>query len=830
RDCPPPAGYAPAAASVPGSWRPAACSPPPSAGGFQAPDQKVIAKIVTLYDALFLQQAQSPLKKDEEPSVQLIERAKPLVRDVLASFQNQMKGDENIGAAIDSVLKDPERLEVITVSLIMAIHHESYKAYQIFAKRIMRQEALKKWLTDRASDKVKDSPKVKDVVEYLNYAQTGRRYAIHVTVDGLQGHLVEALSKNYNKSHFMRGLLEDNRPPAKPTGRQVSQLDKKINSQFLEMFVRGGYTDENYLPLFRRIYTGRNGVARSGVSTTPTISVRNLPIVKTGNGVTSGGRRGACEKENPVPKDCITENGSTGIPNFHWVDRNYKTGNGRAYYFYGNDALQLERLAETNHMKTMFSRLTGLNTFDCNAQYEKGANAVFNPFLNLAVGEKIRDFGDALCVRDLKRRAANEVKLRAARQEMLTLLAPGGLRRVWRAFSPTDQIRISQLIEVISTLEDDSLPQYMLYYNPWPDHFGHFVGPFSDEVISPTGELNRLDFWLRQVESAYRDGGVLGRVMWGMAGDHGLTPVFHLLNPEVEVFDSLKARGINLIIEKISSDEGEGPKMNHPTKPHSMRGKDVVIASTAGGNYMMDFFIHDRANWARQPLYAELTKWKTLAGAQIDIVNEIVSKLKDSLDYLVVREEACTHAGGSIRLLATRGGNRVAARITRRENKIFYESAADLLEVKIPSKYDAPSTGPRYAELQTKCLQNAAAADVNTWCNEDEWRELTSYTNRPDSVGQLAHIYDTDLAGTVNLFPMAGIGYNTKVPGRHAGEHFHEKDAFVGFWGVPVNAPARPRSVVNGSIAPTLYDYLTFRSVTPGHDGWGFPSVFVDVK
>ena len=81
--------------------------------------------------------------------------------------------------------------------------------------------------------------------------------------------------------------------------------------------------------------------------------------------------------------------------------------------------------------------------------------------------------------------------------------------------------------------------------------------------------------------------------------------------------------------------------------------------------------------------------------------------------------------------------------------------------------------------------QEARTDDPASWCDENTWRRLTRYTARPDSVVQLAHLYDSDRAGTINLFPSTGIGYNSKVPGRHAGESFHEKDAFVGFFGEP---------------------------------------------
>src|SRR6185295_560613 len=118
---------------------------------------------------------------------------------------------------------------------------------------------------------------------------------------------------------------------------------------------------------------------------------------------------------------------------------------------------------------------------------------------------------------------------------------------------------------------------------------------------------------------------------------------------------------------------------------------------------------------------------------------------------------------------------------------------------------------------------------VSSWCHEDEWRQMTSYTNRPDSVVQLAHLYDLDIAGTINLFPRQGIGYNTIVPGRHAGELFHEKDAFVGVWGEPVKRGPRLRTAVNGSVPEVVFEYLTGEIVAEGRDGWGYPSLAVDL-
>jgi hypothetical protein len=89
-------------------------------------------------------------------------------------------------------------------------------------------------------------------------------------------------------------------------------------------------------------------------------------------------------------------------------------------------------------------------------------------------------------------------------------------------------------------------------------------------------------------------------------------------------------------------------------------------------------------------------------------------------------------------------------------------------------------------------------------------------------VTQLAHLFDTDRAGTINLFPRDGVGYNTKVPGRHAGESFHEKDAFVAVWGAGVSGE-RVKVAVNGAVPMALYRWVTGEPAVSGQDGWGYP-------
>jgi hypothetical protein len=128
-----------------------------------------------------------------------------------------------------------------------------------------------------------------------------------------------------------------------------------------------------------------------------------------------------------------------------------------------------------------------------------------------------------------------------------------------------------------------------------------------------------------------------------------------------------------------------------------------------------------------------------------------------------------------------------------------------------------------------RCIEEPDAEDPASWCTETEWRQLLRRTPRPDSVVQLAHLYDLDRAGTVNLFPAAGVAFNSIVPGRHAGESFHEKDGFAGLWGQPITRDAsdgRIESALGGSVPMAIYEHLTNEPITKGTPGWGSPSLW----
>lgn len=783
-------------------------------------DSQFIATMVRLYDALVqigewrdLKQlpAQYQYLSDTPADQALVTKIQPQVMDILRQTANGMDEGEMKNALL-SVLEDakPENAEkvnnkaqAITVSLIDFVRLNVLKGYRQFLYQKERTERLQEWLTKQLSDNPQQ------VIAFLQ-SQQQRRLAVQITVDGLQQGLLEGLVDP--KKPFIQVAYQQHLDAVKRNhSSHFAKPEHEQQVRFMHLLSEQPYHDPHYLPFFKQLYQNyRSSIVQVGISSTPTISVRNLPIIKTGAKVSGLG--------------------GTGIPNFHFVDRKED----RAYYFFGNDALQLDRLVNERGVKTMFDRLDYLKTLNCNAQYDWNAHVTYDGLVNLGAGETLRDFGEKRCLRELNERADVEQRLTTLRLNLIEQISAYQNTPKWALITRfTLKQRIEQQLEKYAKLDINGMPDYTLIYNPWPDHFAHFTGPFSDEVIMPTGELNRLDYWLRATEDAYQKAGVYDRTLWGMAGDHGLSPVYGSLNPEKQIFAPLQEQlGISIAVEKISSDEGEGPKLTNALNAPSYQAVDVLVASTAGGNFMLDFF-NATAGWATQPVYKELIQWQPKGSDKvIDIVNESLIRLGETLDYLVVREGACTLEDCTVRVIGMREGKRVDELIRQSGNKRFYSAVQgkpQLLQLQQLNPYlPTPNATEldEFARLMDKCFYRAKESDVASWCDESEWRMLTSFTPRPDSVNQLAAIYEEERAGTINLFPREGLGYNTKVPGRHAGESYLEKDAFLGFWGKPVGRNAITlQSEQNGSLAPTLYEYLTGERVVVGNNGWGYPSL-----
>lgn len=788
-------------------------------------NRQFIATLVTLYDALFGKDKwlygdeipdQYPYLTDSANDRETVATVQAILVSMLDKYSQSLE-EGDMKAAVMAIVEDGNpsnkdkhnnKAEAITISLVDFVRLNVLKGYRQFLLNKAKADALDDWLQTQFSDNPQQ------LLEYLTH-QNKRPLGVQITVDGLQQGLMQG-SVSPTPSPFLQQVKRDEQDAASmaPQGLPVSSPNHTPKNDFLYAVANKPFDDPRYLPFFKRTYqAGANGIVEYGVSTTPTISVRNLPIIKTGANVAG--------------------EGGTGIPNFHFVDRDVD----RAYYFFGNDALQLDPIFASHGAKTQFERLVPRITMNCNAQYDWYAESSFDALLNLGLGEAVRDFGEQRCLKELRHRGEMETKLRERRIALIDDIKAYNEMSWWTPVTMfTKRLAIKDALAAYAEQSQGGLPDFLLAYNPWPDHFAHFTGPFADEIIAPTGELNRLDFWLSQMETVYRNAGVYNQTLWGMTGDHGLTPIHHIVSPEQVVFDGIEQdHDLAINVRKISSDEGEGPKITHAFDYPSNKDADIIVASTAGGNYMMDLFNSGRG-WQVQPLYKELTAWKPSSLAEsapaIDIVSETATRLGDSLDYLVVRERDCDLSACTIRLVRVKGGERVDEFIERQGNKVRYygeqEGRPQLLDIERPNPYAAALSPDQEAEKQqliSQCIDKAQEDDVSSWCDSTAWQQLTRLTPRPDSVNQLAHLYDESRAGTINLFPAQGVGYNTKVPGRHAGEHFHEKDAFLGFWGAPVSANTRVGTAINGSLAPTIYEYLTGMPVEVGKDSWGFPSL-----
>ncbi|WP_435250061.1 alkaline phosphatase family protein [Vibrio sp. nBUS_14] len=788
-------------------------------------DEHFIANMVVIYDALFeigvwqnmdnLPDHYTYLTNSPE-DLAIIAQIQPIIVELIDKAATGMdEGD--MKSAMLAIAEDgkPEnadkpnnKAQALTITLIDFVRLNLLKAYRQFVFKEEREEALDEWMQQAFSDQ----PDA--LIQFLE-SQQHKRFAVQVTVDGLQQGLIEGLVDDNAPFISVAYQNHKNRTQYKPQLEKVIEPEHQQQVRFMEVLSEQTYRDPNYLPFFKKLYQeNRNNISRVGISSTPTISVRNLPIIKTGAKVSG--------------------QGGTGIPNFHFVDREID----RAYYFFGNDALQLDVLMADNKVQTMFDRLDYLKTLNCNAQYDWNAHTTYDGLVNLGLGESLRDYGEKRCVKELQERSEVEVTLRDKRVALIEDIEAYQTISGFDFFTKySKKVQVKQAITQLAELDGKGMPDYTLVYNPWPDHFAHLTGPFSDEILMPTGELNRLDYWIRQIEATYRSAGVYDKTLWGMAGDHGLTPVFYALNPEKQVFEGLQAElDYPIVVKKISSDEGEGPKITNALSYPSSKDIDVVVASTAGGNFMMDFF-NSKQGWTVQPVYQELVQWKPIAALKddsINVIDEIAKRLPESLDYMVVREAPCDERSCSVRVIGTRDLKRVDELITRYGDKLFYESlmgnqAPILLNTQTLNPYLAlPSIADfsAYSKLVDKCINRSVKEDDSTWCSRSEWTDLTHLTPRPDSVNQLANIYLEDRAGTINLFPKAGMGYNTIVPGRHAGEDYLEKDAFLGFWGTPIGENSQPLKIeANGSLAPTLFEYLTGEAVVVGENGWGFPSL-----
>src|SRR5207247_1977463 len=95
----------------------------------------------------------------------------------------------------------------------------------------------------------------------------------------------------------------------------------------------------------------------------------------------------------------------------------------------------------------------------------------------------------------LRRRAAMENQLNDRRRWLVEHrnLSDGFLAEL--LFGALELAKFREYARYLADHDDEGLPDYLLWYNPWPDHFAHGKGPYSDEIIGRSGEYDRLDHY-----------------------------------------------------------------------------------------------------------------------------------------------------------------------------------------------------------------------------------------------------------------------------------------------------------------------------------------------
>ena len=405
-------------------------------------DHSKLAHILALYDGLFLQGFDlDNIGGERKISNALVQRIKPILASAIDFFAQDLgdaeSASEEVIAGARSLLDDNQSLEAFTISLITATFKTLRKFHNAMKSReasiLQRERNLLKYLTS-------DTSRLWKEMESLLYH---RKYSVHILVDGLQGQLVKSLSRiGLGKDQFLEKVYHEalEKEDFKPHELLATSAPKQENN-FLEYLNQYHFVDENYLPFFRALFFKKNSfIIPHGISSTPTISIRNIPIAQTGAPVVGPG--------------------STGLPNFHYVNRKKD----RAYYFFGNDSLELDRITQSNHMKTIPDRFPDKLTMNCFGTYESGAKILFDPLSNLAIGESSRDYGEKICISDLHRRAKNQRLLAKTLKKLLNLKNVIGNPHWFDIIRPGKAIQIKNAeayIREIARLEQDSLPEYL---------------------------------------------------------------------------------------------------------------------------------------------------------------------------------------------------------------------------------------------------------------------------------------------------------------------------------------------------------------------------------
>jgi hypothetical protein len=805
-----------------------------------------VANALRLFDALFLHGEEGADGRRSYDAA-AYDDIKDIVREVAAealgrsddALNRPDAGKSEYVAAFEEILRDDEKLGEFIEFFTDFIRDLTSGWLDSFVQRAERRAERHQWVESCIAAR-----QYYRIADYAR-AQAERKLVVHVAVDGLQGKLLEGLAQlsqgdaQSAGARYVADLVERHQRPEMspahypeaeqaalpPLGRDVVELTRHP----------GQHGD--YLANFKRHVFGPDAeavVVNVATVDTPTISVRNLPIVYSGHAVAG-----------PF---------GTGIPNFSYLDRATQRG----WYFWGSDVLHFRRIfanredeftggarrTDAHGARTLFERLWRYNTMAAMPTVDNGALERISAEVGTAIGEVQRNFIEKAIVLRLRRRAAMERDLNDRRRWLVEhrSLNDGFLAEL--LFGAVELATFREYARYLAEHDDEGLPDYLLWYNPWPDHFAHGKGPYSDEIIGYRGEYDRLDHYFGKlvdvyasVPSALADTTYRDRTLFGVVSDHGLIYTPRVVSTETALFQAMRRDGIELRVLKLTQDEGGLPAIHGSRRLRPTRPFDAVVGSTAGGSYIIDLFDlagleDDRLAWQRHPDYHELRKHRLLSGGQIDWIDELRRRLAGEMDLALVREYGPgpgerwpAEVESAVRIVTPERGE---ARIVRTRKAADGRGAAryryeilgehDPLELEASVReYLVGRGGPSVESVRAalrRCIESPEGSA------DHKWQAPLSYTLRPDVIYQFSHLYDSDRAGTINVFPRPHVGLNSSVPGRHAGESFGEKNGTQLYFGAGLKKEAI-QTARNGSLPVTLYHWLVgdavFHAVEPAY-------------
>ena len=792
-----------------------------------------------LFDALFLRTkpgANSDLPLPERYEPEAYEEIKAVVREVAAEFlgppsdaKDEAKSEYVV--MFEETLRDDEKLSEFVEFFTDLVRDLADSWLQSFVQREKRKETRAEWVAEKMRQN-----RYFEIADYAR-SQAERKLAIHLAVDGLQGKLLEGLAqlssgdRDSSGARYVIDLVRQHQTPQFDPANYDSNMPPGLGKAIVEL-AESAPRKPDYLENFKKYFFASDApavVVNVATVDTPSISVRNLPIIYSGHGV--AGPHG------------------TGIPNFSYLDR----ATGRGWYFWGSDILHMRNIFANREdliphgqrrdgpgARTLMERLWQRNTVCAMATVDTGALEKISSEVGIGIGELRRNFIEKVLIQKFRERAEMERQLNERRRWLIdhrntsdSLLASLLTKTVTLA-TFRDHARF------IAEHEDEGLPDYLLWYNPWPDHFAHGKGPYSDDIIGYAGEYDRLDFYVGKMLTVYESVPTVSgpgptyadRTLFGVVSDHGLVYTPQVVSTDELLFESMRRDGIDIKYLKLTHDEGGMPAIHsrHHIKP--TRPYDAVVGSTAGGSYIIDLFRTtadegDDEAWRRHLDYHELRQYKLLSGQTIDWIEQLKTRLKDTMDVAVLREDGLApgkkwgeDTESVVRIISSdRGESRIyRKRDDSASGLLFYvyetvgeSDPLDLLgavrEYLVPR--DFANAEHVRATLKQRINRHEPWVPIQFVILPSDlaWDAILSHTCRPDVIYQFSHLYDTDRAGTINIFPLPHVGMNSGVPGRHAGEAFGEKNGTQLYRGAGLKR-ATIQTARNGSLPVTIYHWL----------------------